>query len=112
MSDTGVCSTIRQTLQRELRLAGVDDQQARKIIHSVERSLLVEHGGDRAYLPAESAMSKKERNDSIVADWKNGERDRSKLARKYKVNKSTVTRIINQHLARHQTRKQIDEWGF
>lgn len=111
MSDTGVCITIRQTLQRELRDAGIDDLQAKKIIHNVERSLLRSHGGDRAYLPSESAMTKKQRNESIIGEWKNGERNRLRLAKKYYLDKSTVTRIINQHLARQQ-KKSLDNWSL
>lgn len=112
MSDTGVCSTIRQTLQRELRLAGVDDNQASIIIQNVEKSIRTEHGGIQTYVPSDSSLEKKERNTAIIKDWKNGERNRIKLSRRYGVNKSTVTRIINQYLSEQSRNSTRSDWNL
>jgi len=108
--DAGVCDYIREFPASALPEVGVDPAMANRLISELEHGLRDKHGGGDAYIPAVSGMTKRKRNRSIIEYWKHN-KDRDRNASHHGVHRSTIDRVIKNHLEQ-QTRNAHRNAGF
>jgi len=99
MSDApDLIAAIEQALRQQLVKQGVEATCAEIAAKIATEHVRAEWGGERHYIKSDARASRKARNARIIADWKAG-KDRAEIAKREGVDRSTVTRVINNHLA-------------
>ena len=84
---------IEQSIIQHFSSAGLSEDMVRDVAHAVIEDIEKTAGGSDLYLPQTSKLTRKKRNESILADWKTGITI-ADIMRKYSVSKSTVYSLI------------------
>jgi Mor family transcriptional regulator len=93
-----------------MQSAGIDQSLAKTIAEQVEGEIRMHFGGERHYV---KAPSKRDRNRMILRDWRAGV-DRNAIAEKLGVHRSTIDRVISDHLLRQHVCSDFGspEWNL
>jgi len=112
MTDT--LGHLEKEIVRELKPL-LSDEMAETIARSIISKAREKWGGDRHYVSKDSTRELRERNRSIISEWKeqrrNGREDRAKIAKHHNVHSTTVGRVICKYINRKKP-KPDDDWQF